>query len=320
MFSIRKVILTLSAAALLFTSCDKDDDNDEFKIGNKEGILLVTFGSTYEAPQTTFKTIDESAKAKFVGEEIRWAYTSDDILNKLRKGLGEGGLKIDNDTPKEALELMVKDGYGKIAVQSLHVIPGEEYDEMMHTIKEIEALHKGVQITVGKPLLNSKEDLVAVAKILEKKFAAQIAKGEPVLLMGHGTPHEADVKYIELEVELQKLYSKFFVGTVEGISFGENENFGKGEAAIGSIITKLGKLGLDNKNVMISPLMSVAGDHANNDMNASTGQTDPAEQSWRERLVAEGYIVADVMKGLGDYNEINAIWMSHLAEAKAKLK
>jgi len=316
MFSIRNLFLTVSAAALLFTSCDKDDDNNEIKVGDKEGILLVTFGSSYEAPQATFEGIDKSAKTKFAGEEIRWGYTSDIILNKLRQGNGEGSLKgkiIDNDTPEEALKLMIEEGYGKISVQSLHVIPGEEFDEMLETVEEIEALHEGVEISVGKPLLNSNEDLVAVAKALADKFSAQVAAGEPVLLMGHGTPHENDKKYAELEVELKKLYSNFFIGTVEGIGFD------KGETSIGGILTKLSALELKSKNVTISPLMSIAGDHANNDMNADTGESDPAEQSWRERLVTAGYKVTDVMKGLGDYNEINAIWLSHLDEAKAKL-
>jgi sirohydrochlorin cobaltochelatase len=62
-------------------------------------------------------------------------------------------------------------------------------------------------------------------------------------------------------------------------------------------------------------MMSIAGDHANNDMNGNTGETDPEEQSWRERLEAEGYQVTDVMKGLGDYDEIVAIWMQHLSDA-----
>ena len=309
MFSIRNLFLTVSAAALLFTSCDKDGDNNEIKLGDKEGILLVTFGSSYEAPQATFEGIDKSAKSKFAGEEIRWGYTSDIILNKLRQGNGEGALNgkiIDNDTPEEALKQMVKDGYGKISVQSLHVIPGEEYDEMLETIEEIEALYEGVEISVGKPLLNSNEDLAAVAKVLADKFSAQVAAGEPVLLMGHGTPHHNDKKYGELEVELKKLYSKFFIGTVEGIGFDKNET------SIGGILEKLAALELDSKNVTISPLMSIAGDHANNDMNANTDENE----SWREKLVTAGYNVTSVMKGLGDYDETNDIWLSHLEEVK----
>jgi sirohydrochlorin cobaltochelatase len=316
MFSIRRVILTLSAAALLFTSCDSDDDKDENKIGDKEGIILVTFGSSYEAPQATFEGIDAKAKFKFAGEEIRWGYTSDIILNKLRQGNGEGSLKgkkIDNDTPEEALKVMIKDGYGKFSIQSLHVIPGEEYDELLETVEKIETEYQGVKIEVGQPLLTSDADLTEVAKVLAKKFASQIEVGEPVLLMGHGTPHKNDKKYVELEAELKNLYSKFFVGTVEGVAFEE------GTSSIGGILTKLKALNLKSKNVTISPLMSIVGDHANNDMNGVTGESDPNEQSWRERLEAEGYKVNDVMKGLGDYDEINNIWMSHLEAAKAKL-
>lgn len=313
MFSIKNVILTLSAAALLFTSCDKNDDKDDFIAGDKDGILLVTFGSTFEAPQATFDGIDKSAKAKFTGEEIRWAYTSDDILNKLRKGLGENGLQKDNDAPKEALKKMIKDGYGKITVQSLHVIPGEEYDDLIETIHKAKSLYNGVEIEVGAPLLNSKTDILAVAKVLAAKFEAQIKEKEPILLMGHGTPHHNDSKYDELDAELKKLYSNFFVGTVEGIGFD------KGSASIDGIIAKLGKLGLDKKNVTISPLMSIVGDHANNDMNANTGESKPEDQSWREKLVAAGYTVNSVMIGLGDYDEINAIWLSHLEETEAKL-
>ena len=313
MFSIKNVFLTLGAAALLFTSCCKGDDKDDFVAGDKDGILLVTFGSTFKAPQATFDGIDKSAKAKFAGEEIRWAYTSDDILNKLRKGLGEGGLQKNNDTPKEALKKMIEAGYGKIVVQSLHVIPGEEYDDLLQSLADIEASYEGVKIEVGAPLLNRNEDLVAVAKVLADKFAAQIKTGEPVLLMGHGTPHQNDKKYAALEVELKKTYKKFYVGTVEGIGFD------KGETSIDGIITKLGTLKLDSKNVSISPLMSIVGDHANNDMNANTGESKPEDQSWREKLVAAGYTVTGVMKGLGDYDEIKAIWLSHLKEAEAKL-
>ncbi|MRT93833.1 sirohydrochlorin cobaltochelatase [Ancylomarina sp. 16SWW S1-10-2] len=317
MFSIRKVFLILSAAALLCTSCSSDDDDkNETKIGNKEGILLVTFGSSYEAPQASFAGMDKTAKTKFAGEEIRWGFTSDLILNKLRQGNGEGALNgkiIDNDSPEEAFKLMIEEGYGKIFAQSLHVIPGEEYDELIETVDKIEAEYEGVEITVGMPLLNSDDDLVAVAKILADKFSTQIAAGEPVLFMGHGTPHVNNAKYPAMEVELQKLYKNFFVGTVEGITF---EN---GTTSIGSIVTKLDALDLSSKNVTITPLMSIAGDHANNDMNGVTGETNPAEQSWRERLEAAGYTVTDVMKGLEDYAETRAIWLSHLDKAKAKL-
>lgn len=315
---IKKAAWALMASALIFTSCSDDDDNNDLKLGDKEGNLLVTFGSSFPEPQLTFQKIDETAKAEFKNEEIRWGYTSDLILNKLRKGEGEGSLNgkvIDNDTPQEALEVMVKDGYSTFYIQSLHVIPGEEFDELKEAVEEFETKYEGVHVKVGTPLLNSDEDIKAVAKVLAKKFEAQVAEG-PVLLMGHGTPHKADAQYNKLQAELTLLNADFFVGTVEGIGFGQDDNEGKGPLAIGSLVEKVKAKFPKGTKVTITPLMSIAGDHANNDMNGKTESTDPMEQSWRERLEAEGYEVVDIMKGLGDYDEINAIWMSHLKAIK----
>jgi len=305
---IKKSIIALSAICLLFASCDDEEKGDVVTIGDKQGIVLVTFGSSYPDPQETFKTIDASANTEFLGEEIRWGFTSDLIVNKLRKGEGEGSLNgviIDNDSPEEMLELMVKDGYSTFAVQSLHVIPGEEFDELNEAVEAIEAEYDGVHISVGKPLLYSDDDIAAVAQIMAAKFATQIEEG-PVCFMGHGTPHEANNRYSKLEVELKKINANFFVGTVEGITFES------GESSVGSIVEAVDALNLTEKVVTISPLMSIAGDHANNDMNANTGATDVAEMSWREYFQSAGYTVNAVMKGLGDYEEINAIWMSHL--------
>ncbi|GAF02093.1 sirohydrochlorin cobaltochelatase [Saccharicrinis fermentans] len=315
MFSIKKKLVILFAIAVLLPACDDDNSSNEFELGNKDGIMLVTFGSSYEAPQKTFENIDVTAKEKFTGEEIRWGYTSDIILNKLRQGNGEGSLNgqiIDRDTPQEGLRIMIEeDGYRKISIQSLHVIPGEEYDELMEAVEETMHKYPGVEIAVGKPLLSSTQDLKDVAAILADKFSDQRVSGEPVLFMGHGTPHENDKVYLELEAELQKLAPHFFIGTVEGVGFEA------GITSIDAIITKLKTLDLNSQKVTITPLMSIAGDHANNDMNGIIDDTAPAEeQSWRVKLEKEGYMVTDVMKGLGDYTEINNIWLSHLEDAK----
>ncbi len=308
---IKTALLCLAAGSLLFTSCKDDKDGETFELGDKEGIVLVTFGSSYPDPQETFATIDAAAKVQFPDEEIRWGYTSDLILNKLRQGNGEGSLNgviIDNDTPNEAIVQMIKEGYSKFTIQSLHVIPGEEFDEMVETTEVVEEEYPGVEFSLGRPLLDSDEDLQAVAEVLNTKFATQLKEG-PVLLMGHGTPHTADGQYVKFEAKLKALNENFYVGTVEGTAFDA------GESSIGAIITKLNALSVKPTSVTISPLMSIAGDHANNDMNGNTEETDPEEQSWRERLEEAGYTVNCVMKGLGDYAEIDAIWMSHLETA-----
>lgn len=311
MKKINRTVAYFLMALAGFTACSDDDENSSVVLGDKEGIVLVTFGSSYEAPQQTFTNVDAQAKTAFPGEEIRWGYTSDIILNKLRQGNGEGSLNgviIDRDTPEECFEVMVQEGYSKFTIQSLHVIPGEEFDELQEAVEDLETKYPGVECLVGNPLLTSDADIKQVAEIMADKFKDAVAEG-PVCFMGHGTSHTADAQYLKLQTELQAINPNFFVGTVEGIGFED------GTTSIGGIINELATLSPKPTKVTISPIMSIAGDHANNDMNGNTGETDPEEQSWRERLEAEGYQVTDVMKGLGDYDEIVAIWMQHLSDA-----
>lgn len=281
-------------------------------VGN-DGILLVTFGSSFEAPQAVFKSIDITAKETFSSAEIRWAYTSDFIIRRLREGKGHGALKgksIENDTPSQAITKMVEDGYSKISVQSLHVIPGDEFDDLKQTIAEARTAYPTLQITLGVPLLTSDADIKAVAKILYDKFEGDIEAGRSICLMGHGTTHKADVQYGKLDAELKKLYPHFYVGTVEGIAFEAEHN----NSSIGGIIDRL-----DHKReVLISPLMSIVGDHANNDMVGQTGTLNVEGQSWLERLENEGFSVQTVMVGLGEYPELRALWMQHLQSVIVK--
>jgi len=320
---LKQTLLVLSIMAVLFTGCSKDDDNNNFKLGDKNGILLVTFGSSYVAPQSTFNTIEEATKAAFPGEEVRWAYTADQVINTLRKGEGQvdpkdgKNLQKDLDNPEAALLKMIIDGYSKITLQSLHVIPGAEYDDLVDIVEKVKKQYPGLQCSIGKPLLNASDDVKEVAKILVNKFKTQNENGTPVLFMGHGSHfHPNHSRYVDLQAEFKTLAPKFFVGVVE-----DNHNADKKQEApvIGGILPKLAKLTPKPKNVIITPLMSIVGDHSENDMNGESPAGTPVEEmSWRDRLVKEGYTVKSELKGLGDYPELTAIWIKHLKEAKIK--
>ncbi|MDA3853480.1 MAG: sirohydrochlorin cobaltochelatase [Bacteroidales bacterium] len=301
-----KVLTLVLLAAFIGAAIAKPKPN--VPEATKRSILLVTFGSSYAQPHQTFKTIEYAARTHFAVDSIAWAYTSQFIIRKLREGRGQGvlaGKKMTISTPKATLEQMIQAGDSSFAVQSLHVIPGDEYDELLEAVEVVKAEHQEVDIKVGKPLLYSDEDITAVAKVLAAKFADAVQEG-PVCFMGHGTPHIADDRYQKMQIALQKIHPHFYVATVEGTSF----EFG--ESTIGHSIAAIDTISPKPRSVTITPLMSIAGDHANNDMNGVSGHGHPEEMSWREHLEASGYIVHDVMKGLGDYEEINAIWMHHL--------
>ena len=84
----------------------------------------MTFGTTFT--DTRAKTIDAVKKAIQAAHPdipVFEAYTSHIIIDRVKPS--EGIRKL---TPEEAFEKLKADGYTRVAVVSLDVIPGMEYD------------------------------------------------------------------------------------------------------------------------------------------------------------------------------------------------
>ena len=120
------------------------------KAPRKVGILLVAFGSSLPSAQVSFENIDKTVKATFKGMPVRWAYTSAIIRNKLAK---QGEVL---DSVAMALAKMTDEGFTHVAVQSLHTIRGEEYDDLARTARAFEGMPNGIEhIVIGTPLISS---------------------------------------------------------------------------------------------------------------------------------------------------------------------
>ena len=63
------------------------------------------------------------------------------------------------------------------------------------------------------------------------------------------------------------------------------------------------------KKVVLEPLMVVAGDHANNDM------AGDEEDSWKTAFTNAGYEVECVLRGLGELEAIQQIYVEHAQAA-----
>ena len=119
--------------------------------------------------------------------------------------------------------------------------------------------------------------------------------------MGHGTAHVAKVTYSQMQTQMQNLgYSNVFIGTVEG----EPE-----ETACEAVIEAVKAAGY--KNVVLRPLMVVAGDHANNDM---AGDDD---DSWKSQFEASGAFdkVDTQISGLGRIKAVESFYVAHTRTA-----
>ncbi len=286
----------------------KDDPRNTDSIGKNE-LLVVSFGTSFnDSRSTDIKGIEDALQAAFPDWSVRRAFTAQIIINHVQARDGE---KIDN--VEQALERAVSNGVENLVVQPTHLMHGAEYDELNEALSKYSDKFKTV--VVAEPLLgevgadasaiNDDKKAVAVAvtaaAVKDAGFAdlaAADAAGTAFVFMGHGTSHTAKVTYSQMQSQMNALgYKNVFIGTVEG----EPE-----ETACENVIEAVKAAGY--KNVVLRPLMVVAGDHANNDM------ADPEdEESWYSMFTASGNFenVTPQIAGLGRLADVQALYVAH---------
>ena len=354
--------ITFALVAPVFTSCKSDDNegstivnnilseysvNDEkvaaqkTQSGKDVAVLLVAFGSTWD---NAFKAFDKTKKAyenAFPEADVYVSFSSDICINRASAGENyddEGNLaKRDYYEPRYLLHAIGKAQYSKIYVQSLQVIPGEEFAAVVASVKKfmnngyigdahlddayLAKLQENEAIFLGMPLLNDPEvDVPKVAEELNRVCQNEAAQGV-VAFMGHGNPDsydtfKANVRYTQLEEALQSINSNYFVGTVD-----MPENYKQ------DVLARMKEKGIDDGKVYLHALMSIAGDHAHNDMAGAVDEYWDAEDeesednSWFEFFGHKGYdaIVSKDgahPKGLLEISGVRNIWIDHTKKAE----
>ncbi len=283
----KSVIFTIAIVCLLlisnFVSANASHGG---KQEMKKGILLVAFGSSEESAQISFDNIDKKTKATFPDVPVYWAYTSHIIRNKLAK---QGKIL---DAPEVALAKMRAEGFTHVAVQSLHTIAGEEYHDLRKIVGAFNQMGGFEKVMLGYPMMSTQDDMVKVVDAVLKNIPKDRKANEAVVLMGHGTPHPSNAFYAALMFQLQLKDPNIFVGTVEGYP---------GIEAIKSLMAK-SKI----KKAYLMPFMSVAGDHAKNDM---AGDED---DSWKSILTKAGIKCEPILKGTAEFDDFVNIWVEHI--------
>ena len=126
----------------------------------KPVILVVSFGTSYnDSREATIGAIEAAIQAANPGSEVRRAFTSQIIIDKLKS---RDGLEIDN--VEEAFARLVKDGVKKLIVQPTHVMSGFEYDDLMKIVDSNRS--KFSSVNVGAPLLTTDADYNAVIEAI----------------------------------------------------------------------------------------------------------------------------------------------------------
>lgn len=291
------LLLTLSLCLLMVTGCSTNSASpsgtNSTPDAPKKVLLVVSFGTSYnDNRDLSIGGIEKALQTAYPDYEVRRAFTSQIIIDKLKE---RDNIEIDN--VKEAMDRLVADGVKEVVIQPTHVMSGFEYDDV---VKEVDTYKDKLDsLKLGKPLLASDADYDEVVSVITTETKAYDVDGTAIVLMGHGTEHEANATYAKFQKCLTDAgYDNYFVGTVEATPTLED-------------VIALVKASGATK-VVLEPLMIVAGDHANNDM---AGDED---DSWKTAFEAEGFEVECVIKGLGQFAGIQDLIVKHAGEMIAQ--
>lgn len=251
----------------------------------KKAILIVHFGTTHDdTRQKTLNRMNKKFAEEFKDYDFFEAYTSRIVIKKLRNR------DVYKETPIKILEELVEKGYKELIVQSSHIIAGYEYE---YLVKEVQKFaDKFDVIKIGTPLLNSVEDYKKIVGALAEEYVPKKDK-EALVFVCHGTDSYVGSAYPMIEYVFGDFnYDNVYVVSTKGYPLMEN------------LLKKLKKNKIEAVN--LAPFMFVAGEHAKNDMAVS----------FKNELEENGIKVNNViMKGLGEFEEIQNIFLSHLKKS-----
>jgi sirohydrochlorin cobaltochelatase len=340
-------VAALLCSGMLMTACSDDDepqgstDNPVSKSvaaakKHDTAILLCTFGSTFQESLKTYDVIEQEFKDAFPDADVYLAFSSNTCVNRVVASTG-----IARFQPKYYLEAIAEAGYERVAVQSLHVIPGEEYLDVMSQVVKKEFMienHPEMPVLRSPNLLSTQDDTDAVAQALYSVYSSKLADARNIVLfMGHGNPEDsyrANDKYADSQEALQKLaaHKNVFVGTVDygDMLFWPYEEVDGEEEAMEQpnatcIYAQLkaycqAQGWWDDANdrvkegetvtVYLAPFMTIAGDHAHNDLwgledeeefTVADATPNNIETSWRLRLQHMGFTISQDESHSGTY-------------------
>lgn len=257
----------------------------------KPAIVVVSFGTSYATSRhITIGAIESDIREAFPDYDVRRAFTAQTIIDHVEKDTGR---HIDNF--EEAMDKLVTEGVREVIVQPTHLMDGFEYQDVAKSLEDYQ--DKFDKCALGKPLLASDEDQVAVAEAVKAAMEKYEDPDTAICLMGHGTEAESNSIYATMQGVFDGLgYTNYFVATVEATPTFDDVR----DAALEAGYTK----------AVLRPFMVVAGDHATNDM-ADTEDSG----SFASVMAAAGFEVESVLEGLGQIVQIDDLYVSHVQDA-----
>ncbi len=261
---------------------------------DKDAIVVLSFGTTFKDQRA--KAIDATAnaiQAAHPNAKVVTAFTSHIVIKHIVENEG----KCDYMTPEQTLDQLKREGYTRIALVSLDVIPGMEYKYDVALFHEYKTQFK--KMSLATPLMywqGQEEQPDDVMQVMQSLHLPAYKKGTAILLMAHGTPDPSNAYYSVMQNKLRQMKrNDVHIYTVEG--------WPRLEDWAGKL--KMHKV----EKIILMPFMLVAGDHANNDM------AGDEEDSHKVILEKMGFKVETRLQGLGENKKIRELYVERANEA-----
>lgn len=261
----------------------------------KLALVLATFGSAREQEKDFVHGIKEEFERRHPGAEVFIAYTSRVVTAKRRKK-GEAANAL-----AQILAQLSVEGFSRVAVQSLHVAPGMEYEMLCDITRRFANMPKGiVQTVTGPPLICNDRRAEQVAALLASDLPVGRKAGEAVLFVGHGAKLPAGtLTYPALQAYLWQHDPALYVGTLEG------------SLSLEKLLGLLRRRGHDR--VWLTPLLAYYGVHVADDMFGRKGE------SWLTGLESAGFDCIPVETTLLARPAVVELWIESAVEAMETL-
>lgn len=287
----------------------------------KKAIVLAVFGTSHASGLPGILNIQKKVRTAFPNTRVELAFTSNIIREIWQKRRAEPDfISRHPEIPKEiinikgplaAIACLQDEGYGTIIVQPTHIAASEEFTDLssyvdgLNSIKTIKTRNMPFKkIIIGRPAFGTsgieheyRHDIETAAKAMSPDILKAAKNGAALVYMGHGNEHYSTGVYIEFEDAMRAMYpsTKTYVGVVEGFP------------SIDHVMKNLEKDGI--RKVYLKPLMTVAGDHAKNDM------AGDEPDSWKKIMEAKGINVTADVEGVGENPAFAEIFVQHIKDA-----
>ena len=251
----------------------------------KKAILMISFGTSHlNQKKESIDPCINAVQETFKGWDIYETFASSFLRKKLKDEQEMVLL-----SPEDLLEKLKVLGYQYVIIQPLFLIEGIEYGKLIALANKYK---KTFYIQVGQTLLSNKEDYQVLVQELIEEYGHRDTQ---LLILGHGSTHEAHASYKLLQQVIHEAGLKAVVTTLEDRD-------------------KIAILPLKKGKVTLIPFMLVAGNHILKDV------LGEEEMSWKSGLTKLGYDLEVVTRGLGSYKSTSEIYIEHIRKAMEALQ